>query len=216
MFSITWKQIAAGKTPARAFMNEALRRHALVPGIVLDLGGGKRPSYLSYVRPHGEARMRVLDKQHGTGADAEVDFECDAIPYDDASVDQVLLLNVLEHIYNHQHLLSEIRRILKPGSSMIGFVPFLVNYHPDPHDFFRYTDETLARLCAGAGFAQVSIRAIGLGPFMVNCNTLASFMPCWWNALMFPFSYALDRIVLRFRPGLRARFPLGYLWTATA
>ncbi len=209
------RQIAAGKTPLRALMNIALSEHTLTPGVVVDLGGGNNPSYLGYLKGVSEVTFKNIDIQYGEGEARAIDFETDTLPYEDNSIDQILMLNVLEHIYNHVFFAQQACRILKPGRTVIGFVPFLINYHADPHDYFRYTHEALERIFQTAGFSQVDIRPLGGGPFMLNFNTLASFVPRHPLLLVWPFYYALDKLVLAIRPALRKRFPLGYLFILT-
>lgn len=212
MFWKVWKQIAAGKTLMRSLMNIALSRHTLSKGVTVDLGGGKNPSYLGYLRGVADAEFHNVDKQHASGSAGTIDFEKDALPYEEGSIDQVLMLNVLEHVYHHTFFVGEAFRILKPGKTVIGFVPFLINYHADPHDYFRYTHEALRIICADTGFREVTITPIGLGPFAVNFNTLASFMPRMFNTLVWPAYYVLDRVVLALKPSLAKRFPLGYVF----
>ena len=60
--------------------------------------------------------------------------------------DFALLMNVLEHIYNHKLLLTNIHRSLKSGGCLEGFVPFLYQYHADPDDYFRFTHTGLLKL----------------------------------------------------------------------
>lgn len=210
-----WKQIALGKTLLRSLMNIALSDHTLVPGIVVDLGGGRNPSYLGFLKGVSDTTFKNIDMQHGEGTARTIDFETDALPYDDESVDQILMLNILEHIYHHTFFVRESFRILKPGKTVIGFVPFLINYHADPHDYFRYTHEALRRIFRDAGFREVDIRPLGGGPFLLNFNTLASFMPRPIPALLWPFYYVLDRVLLALKPGLAKRFPLGYMFYLT-
>ena len=95
---------------------------------------------------------------------------------------------------------------------MLGFVPFLIQYHPDPNDYFRYTDEALEKIFAQAGFTNINIKRLGLGPFSVNFNNLASFMPRAFNVLCWPIAYMLDRFVLSLKPNFKERFPVGYLF----
>ncbi len=212
MFYKSWKQIAAGKTLIRSLMNSALSNYTLEKGVVVDLGGGKNPSYMAFLKNPSNTIPCNIDKQHATGAAKSIDFEKDPLPYADESVDQILMFNILEHVYHYAFLVSEVRRILKDGKMVIGFVPFLINYHADPHDYFRYTDEALQEIFIDAGFSEVEIRPLGFGPFSVNFNTLASFMPRVFNALVWPVYFVLDRALLAVRPGIAKRFPLGYLF----
>lgn len=216
MFVAVWKQIAAGKTLMRSLMNLHLSRYTLASGTVLDLGGGKKPSYFQFIKPNPRSHVTNIDKQYGDAWRKDVDFEQDRLPFEDGSVQQVLVLNVFEHIYNHQHLAREIRRVIAPGGEVIGFVPFLINYHADPHDYFRYTHEALAKIFTGSGFSRVSVIPIGYGPFALNFNTLASFLPRYITTVIWPFYYALDTVLLSVKPGMRTRFPLGYIFELAA
>jgi SAM-dependent methyltransferase len=45
------------------------------------------------------------------------------IPYDDATFDAVLVVDVLEHVPDPEHLVREIVRVLKPDGRFVGFVP---------------------------------------------------------------------------------------------
>lgn len=212
IFFRVWRQLAAGKTPMRAFMNIELSRYSLEQGMVLDLGGGKNPSYLGFLHGVSGATVVNIDQQHGMEWRKNIDLECDTLPFGDESVDQVLLLNTLEHVYNYRHVLAEARRVLKTGKTVIGFVPFLITYHADPHDYFRYTHEALLRLCTEAGFVDTPVVPLGLGPFTINLNTLASFLPRYFIAVLWPHVYVLDCILLVIKPSMAGRFPLGYLF----
>lgn len=215
MFFKVWRQVAAGKTLMRSLMNIALSDYTLEKGIVVDLGGGKNPSYFNFLQGVAHTTLRNIDTQHAEGSAKDIDFEKDALPYANESVDQILMLNVLEHIYHHAFFVGEAFRILKPGKTVIGFVPFLINYHADPHDYFRYTDEALQKIFTDTGFNSVEIHPLGMGPFAVNFNTLASFMPRVFNALMWPLCYVFDRVLIAVKPSMRKRFPLGYLFILT-
>lgn len=215
MFFTIWKQLAGGKTLMRGCMNSALRQFTLDAGTTLDIGGGKNPSYFNYLGRDNYNTVVNIDKQYAAGKEREIDFEKDTLPYADASIDQVLMLNVLEHIYHHAFLVGEVHRVLKEGKQVIGFVPFLINYHADPHDYFRYTDESLQRIFSDAGFKKVEIRTVGYGPFSVNLNNLTSFMPRIYSVIVWPFYYLLDRIIIALSPNMRRRFPLGYLFVLT-
>jgi SAM-dependent methyltransferase len=78
---------------------------------------------------------------------SNVDFASDAssLPLSDGSVDTVVALELLEHVPQPLAVLREIRRILKPGGTVIVSVPSAVPRHDD-HDYWRFTAEGLAQL----------------------------------------------------------------------
>lgn len=206
----TLRQLGCGQSLLRIRMNVGFSRYTL-RGNVLDIGGGRNPDYFSYFKQEPGVSIIVLD-----GSLSGIDFEQDTLPLEDASVDTVVLANVLEHIYNHQFLLSETRRVLAPSGQLIGFVPFWNGYHPDPHDYFRYTHEALERLASDAGFTQVSVTPLPGGPFAANFNTIVLSLPRLIRPLAYLWYALLDSIFIRLRPASQHRYPLGYLFHATS
>ena len=207
------KHALKGKTLARSLMNHALSNIRL-SGKVLDLGGGGNPSYLTYFKKDDDYVRKIIDIDKKRRDAIDIDLETARIPFEDGSMDMVLMLNLLEHIYSYKHVLTESQRVLRPRGEVIGFVPFLINVHRDPHDFFRYTDEALEKMLKDAGFSSISVTPLGYGPFCVSYNTLVSVLPTIAVFWLLPISFLLDRIVAVFRPRLHERFPLGYLFTA--
>lgn len=193
----------------RACMNIELEKYK-VSGKVLDVGGGKKPSYLEHLNTENMSERFVADMETGE----RVDLEKDNLPYDEETFSQVLMFNLLEHIYNHKHVLKESHRVLEENGTLLGFVPFFINYHPDPRDFFRYTGDALERLLKESGFEDISVREVGGGPFFVNCNNLMTFLPTAFRVLLFPLYFLLDLLVLKLRPSFRSRYPLGYIFQA--
>lgn len=198
-----------GESLARASMDAALDGRRLDGAFVVDVGGAKSASYLRRLKLLPDVRVESVD-----GATHQVDFERDALPYSDSAADAAICCNVLEHVYNHRHLVAEIRRVLKPGGALLGFVPFFVQYHPDPRDYFRYTGEALSRILGDAGFSQVSVEAVGQGPVGVCVNSLLLSLPRPLRPILVLAAWPFALISARLRPGLRDRFPLGYVFEA--
>lgn len=181
-----------------------------VRGRVLDVGAGaKRYEYHDHLKQEGETEIKFID-----GRIQQIDFEKDALPFPDASIDTVICLNVLEHIFNHRFLLAEMRRVAAPGAQLIGFVPFLVRVHPDPHDYFRYTGDALQRLLEESDFKDIEINTVGGGPFLVNFNMIVQSIPKPLRVLLYPLHAFLDHLFLTFRPHAREKFPIGYTFYA--
>ncbi len=198
-----------GESPARASMDAALAGRRLAGATIVDVGGAKSASYLGRLSLDPGARVESVD-----GATHSIDFERDPLPYQDGAADAAICCNVLEHIYDHRHLAAEIRRVVRPGGALLGFVPFFVQYHPDPRDYFRYTGEALDRILRDAGFAEVSVEAVGQGPFGVCANSLMLSLPRPLRPILVAALWPLARLSLAARPSLRERFPLGYVFDA--
>lgn len=79
----------------------------------------------------------------------EVDLACDLTrvnPLQAGHFDAIVLMNVLEHVFAGQKLLTVLSNLLKPGGKLIVAVPFLVKIHQAPVDFVRYTHFALQQL----------------------------------------------------------------------
>jgi SAM-dependent methyltransferase len=79
----------------------------------------------------------------------EVDIVCDLTqvnPFRPQSFDAILLMNVVEHVYDTRALLRPLVEMLKPGGVILVTIPFMVKIHQAPVDFVRYTHFALKRL----------------------------------------------------------------------
>jgi SAM-dependent methyltransferase len=79
----------------------------------------------------------------------EVDIVCDLTltnPFKPGSFDAILLMNVLEHVYDTQGFIASLSRLLKPGGLLIVAIPFMVKMHQVPVDFVRLTEFSLKQL----------------------------------------------------------------------
>ena len=204
------KSIWEGKSYTRFLMNEELRSVTL-NGVVIDIGGGKNSNYIDFIKKNDNVNFVTLDGK----VSKEVNFETNSLPYNESVADTVLLLNVLEHIYNYQFLSNEVYRVLKRSGKIIGFVPFLMSYHPDPNDYFRYTKDALDKILKTSGFTNTKIVCVGGGPFAVHLNTVILSVPKIIRPIITPMYIFLDKIFLYFRPKAKERYPLGYMFFAT-
>ncbi len=68
----------------------------------------------------------------GVPIDYGVDLR-ERLPYGDASFDVVLLVEVIEHLSDHQAALGELARILKPGGSLILTTPNVMRLNSRVH-----------------------------------------------------------------------------------
>lgn len=126
----------------------------LVQGNVLDVGCGTQPyrelfqvkTYvgLEYDTPDNRAKKR-----------ADLFYDGGAFPCADESFDSVVCFEVLEHVPEPERFIGEIRRVLRPGGTLLLSTPFLFEEHEMPYDFQRFTKFGLQRLLSTHGFQDI-------------------------------------------------------------
>lgn len=152
-----WAELRRGKSIGRALMNVELSQ--LLPGLsgnALDLGGGTG----SYLRFIPDSLQLTRTDYQGEGLDAFVDIN-EPLPYPDASFDTVLLLNALYIAHEPRSVLAEIRRVLRPGGTLILATPYLMAEMRQPHDYYRFTSEWLEQALKALGYVHLKIVPIG-------------------------------------------------------
>lgn len=121
-------------------------------GLILDLGAADR---WAETRLHPLARYLALDYPvtGGTLYNARPDVFADGrrLPLNDASVDGVLCLEVLEHVDGPSCVVAEVARVLVPGGVAMLSMPFLYPVHDAPYDFQRWTRHGWERQLAAFG-----------------------------------------------------------------
>lgn len=203
------KEIRKGKSVIRAYLNFHLLQISL-KGKTIDIGGGKGEGYISFLQRAPGVSFETFDLKVGKN----VDFERDLLPSGNDVYDTVLFLNVMEHIFNYQHIADEVVRITKPGGQLIGYVPFMMWYHPDHRDFFRYTNEAIEKIFEKAGGKKINIIPNDCGPFMVGAHMKLLLFPRILRPLIFSTSYFLDFLYLASRrdKSVPSKYVLGYLF----
>ncbi|HRH24002.1 MAG TPA: class I SAM-dependent methyltransferase [Candidatus Paceibacterota bacterium] len=129
-------------------------------GKVLDLGGDTRSDYRNMFS--GDYAITTVNMLPEAKPDILADLE-EPLPIEDASYDAVLLINVMEHVFEYRALLLECARVLRPGGTIVIIVPYLFPYHASPHDYHRYSAEALSRALLISGFKDDVVRPLGSG-----------------------------------------------------
>jgi SAM-dependent methyltransferase len=132
----------------------------------------------------GLAKYREIIKQKATeyitldivpGDNIDVVGDVLNSPFDKEAFDTVISTQVIEHVRKPWIMVQEIHRILRKGGICILTAPFLIPYHADPHDYFRYTAEGVKSLFEDAGFKTIECSSYGK-PFTV----LSEFLRFLW------------------------------------
>lgn len=84
-----------------------------------------------------------------------------ALPFCDEAFDAALNVVTLEHVRDPQAVLSELSRVMKPGSRLLLIVPHEWEEHQIPHDYFRYTRYGIELLLTRAGLGIETLDPVG-------------------------------------------------------
>jgi SAM-dependent methyltransferase len=127
-------------------------------GRVMDIGCGNKPYEKIF-----ENCTEYLGCDIVQSNENKVDILCEAtkIPVDSNSFDTVFCTQVIEHVEDHNGLLSEAFRVLKPNGHIIVSGPMYWHLHEEPHDFFRFTKYGFKYILEKSGFEVVEILANG-------------------------------------------------------
>ena len=210
LFTVT-KELLRGKSLPRTLLNVNLRDIKL-SGEVLDLGSkSSNASYNRFLQKDENCTITFTD-WHENGEDIiKLNLE-EKFPVGDGKYDYITCFNVLEHIYNFENVVGESYRILKSGGVFVGQTPFLVNYHADPNDYFRYTHQTIEKMFTEVGFVCEKIVYLGFGPLSTSYAMSSQISPKFLRPFFAIFAILLDTIIVKYKKSQKFCYPLGYLY----
>jgi len=151
---------------------ERVREHAR--GELLDVGCGSTP-----FAPLFAGRVRrywgtdLASSRYLGEARPDAFATAEAQPFRDETFDTVLGLSMLTYLPEPLRMLTEARRVLKPGGALILEFTQMVPLHDEPHDYFRFTRYGAEWLLRQAGFEPVALVPVGGLWARVGLSTIA-------------------------------------------
>lgn len=129
-----------------------------IRGRVLDAGCGSG-KYREIIK---KASKEYVSLDASPEENVDVFGDIMAMPFKDESFDAVVSTQVLEHIERPWLAIGEIARVLKKGGVCFLTCPFMIPFHPDPNDYFRFSKEGLESLAKSHGLKTIESGCCGL------------------------------------------------------
>lgn len=194
-----WTAIAGGQSVRRWMLTRALRRwRPDVRGVVVDLASGKQPPYLAALGLLGNPGVRLLriDIDPAVRPRVIADLRW-GIPVQRHAADVVIISGFLTMVPEPGALLREVRRVLRPGATLVLTVPLVFPSTRGP-DYWRFTEQGLRYLLGDAGFERPTVIAVG-GFWTGAISLLETFLrPRWLVApIVCGLCLQLDRLTQR-------------------
>ena len=109
-----------------------------IKGKILDVGCGTKPykemfDYSEYIG------LEIDSPENRKNKNIDFFYDGKIFPFKDSEFDSIVVNQVLEHIFNPDEFLDEIKRVLKPGGKILLTVPFVWDEHEQPCDYARYS-----------------------------------------------------------------------------
>jgi SAM-dependent methyltransferase len=127
-----------------------------VSGAVLDLGCGEKPYQNLF-----SSKKYIGLEINGANVDKEdinlYYYDGKKIPFEDSTFDSVVSFETLEHIFDIENTILEIKRVLKDKGKLLISIPFGWNEHMQPQDFARYTSFAIEYLLTCKKFKIIEI-----------------------------------------------------------
>lgn len=128
-------------------------------GSLLDIGCGNKP----YQDKLAHKIINYTGVDIIQSSENKVDYLCPAneIPLENNLFDTVISTQTIEHVEDHQGLINEAYRLLKPDGVFIVSGPLYWPLHEEPYDFFRFTKYGFKYILEKAGFEIIEIKSNG-------------------------------------------------------
>lgn len=139
-------------------LSRAIEEYApAIGGRILDYGCGVKPYAPMFNRSES---YEGADFPTNKYADLMLDEHGRLPPDLSSTFDAVVSFQVLEHVRDVSLYLRECERVLRSRGQLLLTTHGIWEYHPTPHDVFRWTMEGLKMVVERQGFGELDCRAV--------------------------------------------------------
>lgn len=139
---------------------------------VLDVGCGTKP-YEQLIKCNRYTGIEFDSEYSRKNSKADIFYDGKHFPVDSEKYGLVISNQVLEHVFEPEIFIKEIRRVLQNNGTLILTVPFVWEEHEKPFDYGRYTSFGLKHLFEKNGFKIIESKKLCTG-FMATAQIITS------------------------------------------
>lgn len=175
--------------PERILLRKQMAKFAPhIRGIILDVGAGKTRRYDDLFKFD---KYLTLDINPDNKPDILASVE--EMPLEDDSIDSIICNQVFGDVADIRRGVAEFYRVLRPGGVVIFTESQTAELHDEPYDLWRFTNFSLKKLFAEAGFKVLEVDQRG-GFFCVMMQMKIRYLidrfdlyTRWWARVLNPF-----------------------------
>ncbi len=189
-------------------------------GKTIEFGASKNSSknFVNFLNISNREDIVFADKQE-TNRNESINENLEGkLSFENSSFNNMIIFNVLEHVYDIDNAVGEIYRCLKKDGKLIGSTPFLHRIHHAPEDYNRYTPQFLKKLLIEKNFDDISVQVFGYGPFTAAYAMIfdyTKFIPLF-NNIILTICFLLDKFLgLFIKTDLKEIYPVTICFSAT-
>lgn len=131
-------------------------------GKLLDFGCGSKPYRELFTGVDEYIGTDMENEGHNhENEDIDVYYDGKNLPFESNLFDAILCSEVLEHVPDLNHSLSELNRILRVNGKILITTPFVWPEHEMPYDYRRFTSNGLKQVLEDNGFLILNQRKSG-------------------------------------------------------
>lgn len=187
------------KKSLNRIFQEIYSKQQTLKGKILEFGAteGSSKNFTKFLKINEPSEIIYADKLINNNEKILFENLEKKLSFNNSSIDNVVIFNVLEHVYDVNNAIKEINRCLKPNGFLFGSTPFIYRVHDAPEDYNRYTPTFINEILNKNNFKEVETKIFGYGPFVASYVLVfdyTKYIP-FLNNFLFNICFLIDKFM---------------------
>tara|TARA_B100001093_G_scaffold411121_1_gene400583 strand:- start:60 stop:716 length:657 start_codon:yes stop_codon:yes gene_type:complete len=207
------------KKSLNRIFQELYSKEQNLEGKVLEFGAteGSSKNFTNFLNLNDTSQIIYADKITNNNKKVQYEDLEKKLSFQDASINNVVIFNVLEHVYDINNAIKEINRCLKPNGRLVGSTPFIYRVHNAPQDYNRYTPAFINEILNQNNFSEIKIKTFGYGPLIASYVLIfdyTKYIPLL-NNILFNICLIMDNFIsILIKTKLKKIYPITICFSA--